>query len=131
LLDNQQVSGKKLFALKRIAEALQAGFLTAEEAKRAAGHISPQYGCVFDCESGKEELRAAQVIGYIDALLQTRFPTRFRAGADKSKLGLIILLGLVQHLLQFTVTAQLEQSLLIIFFLRVASAETVRRSLAL
>jgi hypothetical protein len=48
-LDDPRTSGRSLFALKRIADALEAGFLTLEESRRAAKRISSRYARIFDC----------------------------------------------------------------------------------
>ena len=58
-LDDLQVSGRRLLSLKRIAEALEADFLTLEEAKSAAVRISPHFRTVFDAP-GTMDLRAAR-----------------------------------------------------------------------
>lgn len=78
-LEDPRHSGKSLFALKRIAEALQAGLLTYDEAKAAATRISVHYSEVFDRGDGTAAEKAAHVIRTIEAILQHRFPGRFRA----------------------------------------------------
>jgi hypothetical protein len=77
-LDDLQVSGRRLLLLKRIAEALEADFLTLEEAKSAAVRISPHFRTVFDAP-GTMDLRAARIVQAIEITLQRRFPGRFRA----------------------------------------------------
>ena len=82
-LADPRLSGKRLFALKRIAEALEAGLLTFDEARMAAARISPQHSDVFDVGPGTTEQRAARAIRSIEATLQNRFPGRFRASSAK------------------------------------------------
>jgi hypothetical protein len=74
LLADPSLPGKCLFALKRIAEALESGFLTLEEAKRAAARISPTCAELFE-----DALHAQGVILAIEMILQGRYPSRFRA----------------------------------------------------
>ena len=78
-LAHPRVSGRRLFALKRIAEALEAGFLTLEECQKATARIDPGYVRVFDCKRSEAAERAAQVTRIIQLILQLRFPGRFRA----------------------------------------------------
>jgi hypothetical protein len=80
LLADSRTCGRTLFALKRVAEALEAGLLTLEEVKRAADRISPHHRGLFDVEPEQAAQRAVQVIHAIERTLQTRFPARFRAG---------------------------------------------------
>jgi len=77
-LADPRVSGRSLFALKRLAEALAAGLLTLNEVKRGAKHISPRYGGVFDVEVRFAHQRAVQVVTAIEIILQSCFPARFR-----------------------------------------------------
>jgi hypothetical protein len=74
LLADPSVSAKCLFALRRIAESLENGFLTREEANRAAAHISPACAEVFI-----HLVSAQHVIVAIETVLEQRYPTRFRA----------------------------------------------------
>jgi hypothetical protein len=82
-LDDPRHSGRSLFALKRIAEALQAEMLTYCEAKAAAMYISPHYGEVFDQGVGTTSQKAARVVRMIEAILERRFPKRFRANPER------------------------------------------------
>jgi hypothetical protein len=72
-------TGRSLFALKRIAEALLLDLLTLSAAKSAAARISPHYSAVFDSGAGTSAQRAARVVKMIETILQRRFPSRFRA----------------------------------------------------
>ena len=65
---------KSLFALRRIAEARESGFLTLVEAKQAAAHIFPNCAGIFN-----DALHARGVILAIEMILQKRYPARFRA----------------------------------------------------
>lgn len=78
LLTDPSLSAKCLFALRRIAESLENGFLTPEEANRAAAHISPACAEVFN-----DVVQAQGVILAIEMALQQRYPTRFRAGVRR------------------------------------------------
>jgi hypothetical protein len=78
-LEDPRLSGRSLFALKRIAEALQAGLLTLEEAKAAAARISPSYAGVFDSGLGTGAEKAARIVRIVETILERRFPGRFRA----------------------------------------------------
>jgi hypothetical protein len=78
-LEDPRLSGKSLFALKRIAEALQAGLLTLDEARRAAARISPHYAGVFDNGLTTTADKAARIVRIIEMILERRFPGRFRA----------------------------------------------------
>lgn len=78
-LEDPRLSGRSLFALKRIAEALQADLLTLNEAKAAAARISPHYAGVFDHDLGDGAQRAARIVRIIETILERRFPGRFRA----------------------------------------------------
>ena len=78
-LSDRHRSRKSLFALRRIAEALEADLLTPSEAERAAGRISASYGGIFLAHDVTPAQRAKQVIRTIEAILQNRFPGRFRA----------------------------------------------------
>jgi len=74
MLADPSLSAKCLFALRRIAESLANGFLTREEAKRAAAHISPACAEVFN-----DVIPAQGVILAVEMVLEQRYPTRFRA----------------------------------------------------
>lgn len=80
-LADPRVSGRTLFALKRIAEALYEGWLTPEEANKAAQRISGRSAGVFGGHRNDPAKRAAQVVELIERILEARFPTRFRATA--------------------------------------------------
>lgn len=67
---------KCLFALRRIAGALESGFLTLEEAKRAAACIAPTCAQIFNDILDAE---GKPVILAIEMILQERYPARFRA----------------------------------------------------
>ena len=75
-LADPTLPGKCLFALKRIAEALEAGLITLDEAKRAAAHIAPTCGQVFHDAA---HAQGTAVILAIEMILQQRYPSRFRA----------------------------------------------------
>jgi len=75
---DRHLSGRSLFALRRIAEALEADLLTLSEADRAAERISPRYVGIFLAPITPRQ-RATQVVRTIEAVLQKRFPGRFRA----------------------------------------------------
>lgn len=75
LLTSPTLSSRRLFALKRLAEALDGGLLTLQEARRGAARIAPELAAVFDGQPGQ----AAEVIQFIETVLQKRFPDRFRA----------------------------------------------------
>jgi hypothetical protein len=81
-LADPRVSGRSLFALKRIAEALRDGWLTVDEAKTAAERISPHCSGIFDGLAKGSAKRAAQIVAVIERILEMRFPTRFRATAS-------------------------------------------------
>ena len=74
-LARRRISSRRLFALKRLAEALDGDLLTLKEARRGATRIAPEFAIVFDGQPGQ----AAVVIGTIEAILQKRHPGRFRA----------------------------------------------------
>jgi hypothetical protein len=69
---------KSLFALKQIAGALESGFLTLIEARRAATHFSPDCAAIFN-----DAVYAPGMISVIEMILQERYPTRFRADVPR------------------------------------------------
>jgi hypothetical protein len=75
LLASPRISSQRLFALKRLAEALDGQLLTLKEARRGAAFTAPQFAVIFNGHPGQ----AAQVIQIIEAILQKRYPGRFRA----------------------------------------------------
>lgn len=75
-LADPTLPGKCLFALKRIAEALQGGFITLGEAERAAAQIAPTCAQIFNDAA---DAQGSTVIVAIEAILQKRYPSRFRA----------------------------------------------------
>jgi hypothetical protein len=79
LLASPRMSSRRLFALKRLAEALDGDLLTLKEARRGAAHIAPQFAAIFNGQPGQ----AAQVIQIIEAILQKRYPGRFRATSGR------------------------------------------------
>jgi hypothetical protein len=85
LLADPQVSGRSLFVLKRIAEALRDGWLTPEQARAAVEPYCPDYREAFACADGKAERKAAQIVRAVETVLQRRFPTRFRAEIQPPK----------------------------------------------
>lgn len=78
LLADPSLPGKYLVALKRIAEALESGFLTLEEAKRAVARIAPPCAPIFN-----DAAHAQAVILAIEMILQERYPSRFRANVRR------------------------------------------------
>ena len=79
-LADPTLPGKRLFALRRIAGALESGFLTLEEAKRAAARIAPTCAQIFNDVLDAE---GTPVIITIEMILQERYPTRFRADVPR------------------------------------------------
>ena len=79
-LADPSLSGKSLLALKRIAEALQNGFLTPGEANRAAAHIAPACAQIFTVAAHAQGMG---VIPAIEMILQKRYPARFRADVSR------------------------------------------------
>ncbi len=116
--------------LKRIAEALEAGFLTLEECQRATARIDLGYVRVFDCKRSEAAERAAQVSRIIQLILQQRFPGRFRAEPPAPKLSILIAIRLIKLLHDFSIILELEQSALIVFFFSSIGSLTVRSILS-
>ena len=75
LLASPKITTRRLFALKRLAEALDGDLLTLEEARRGAARIALEFAAVFDGKPGQ----AAKIMQIIEAILEKRFPGRFRA----------------------------------------------------
>lgn len=69
---------KSLFALKQIAGALESGFLTLIEARRAATYFSPDCAAIFN-----DAVYARGMISAIEMILQERYPARFRADVPR------------------------------------------------
>lgn len=66
LLVSPRISSRRLFALKRLAEALDGDLLTLKEARLGSAYIAPQFAAVFNGHPGQ----AAKVVLIIEAILQ-------------------------------------------------------------